>query len=89
MAATYDQELFCFLLPDVFGDMVSCGSFSITNNIDIIRLVVSNIDPNRLQELVCLCLTGTAKMINNEGVMPLIGKPYYANRYFKKPVLIL
>lgn len=73
MALTYDSEMFCFLLPSIFGEFASCGSFSITGNIDLIRLVVSTVDPIYLQELICLCLTGTAKVINKEDVLPLIG----------------
>lgn len=75
MAQAYDSELFCFLLPSVFGEMAASGNFSVTGNVDIIHLVVSTIDPVHLQELICLCLTGTAKVINKEDVLPLIGKP--------------
>lgn len=77
MTVTYDSEMFCFLLPSIFGELATSGSFVITGNIDIVRLVVSAIDPISLQELICLCLTGTAKVINKEDVMPLVGKFSY------------
>lgn len=73
-ALTYDSEMFCLLLPNIFGELAVSGSFSVTGNVDLIRLVASAIDPVYLQELICLCLTGTAKVINKEEVMPLIGK---------------
>lgn len=73
-ALTYDSEMFCFLLPSVFGEIAATGSFPVTGNIDLIRLVASAIDPVHLQELICLCLTGTTKVINKEDVMPLVGK---------------
>lgn len=74
MAQSYDSVMFCFMLPSIFGEVASCGSFMVTGNIDLIRLVVSSVDPINLQELICLCLTGTAKVINKEDVLPLIGK---------------
>lgn len=74
MALTYDSEMFCFILPYIFGELAGCGSFPVTGNSEIIQMVVSAIDPHNLQELVCLCLTGTAKVINRDEVMPLIGK---------------
>lgn len=74
MSLTYDTNMFCFLLPNVFGDLHVSGAFSITGNIDLIHLVVSAIDPINLQDLICLCLTGNAKVINKEEVLPLIGK---------------
>lgn len=85
MALTYDSEMFCFLLPSIFGEFANCGSFSITGNIDLIRLVVSTVDPIYLQELICLCLTGTAKVINKEDVLPLIGA--YMKAILKLPAL--
>lgn len=69
---TYDPEMFCFLLPSVYGELVTLGMFPITGNIDIIRLVVSALDPFYLEELVCLCLTNTAKVLKKEDVLPLI-----------------
>lgn len=72
-ALTYDSEMFCFMLPTVFGEIAGSGVFPVTGNIDLIHLVSSAIDPVYLQELICLCLTGTAKVINKEDVMPLIG----------------
>jgi len=74
MALTYDSDMFCFLLPSVFGEIASSGLFPVTGNVDLIHLVVSAVDPIYLQELVCLCLTGTAKIINKEEVLSLIGK---------------
>lgn len=74
MALTYDSEMFCFLLPSIFVEFANSSSFSITGNINLIKLVVSAIDPIHLQELMCMCLTGTAKVINKDDVMPLIGK---------------
>lgn len=74
MALTYDSEMFCFMLPSIFGEIASNGTFPVTNNSDLIHLVVSAIDPNNLQELICLCLTGSAKVINRENPLPVIGK---------------
>lgn len=73
MAMTYDSEMFCFLLPSVFGELATSGTYPITGNTDLIRLAVSAIDPIYLQELICLCLTGTAKVINKDEVISLIG----------------
>lgn len=75
MAVTYDTNMFCFLIPSVFSELATSGSFSVTGNIELIHLVVSAIDPSSLQELICLCLTGTAKIIDKtESIMHLIGK---------------
>lgn len=74
MAATYDSEMFCFMLPSIFGELATSGSFIITGDVDLIRLIVSVIDPIYLQELICLCLTGTAKVIKKEDAINLIGK---------------
>lgn len=73
MTLTYDSEMFCFLLPSVFGDIAATGSFQVTSNISLIRLVVSAMDPICLQELISLCLTGGAKVIGKEEVLSLIG----------------
>lgn len=73
MALTYDVEMFCFLLPSVFGELSVTCQFPVTGNIELVHLVVSAIDPIHLQELICLCMTGTAKVINREEVLPLIG----------------
>lgn len=74
MALTYDSEMFCFLLPSVFGEIATSGAFQVTGNINLIRLVVSAIDPICLQELISLCLTGGAKVVNKEEVLSLIGE---------------
>lgn len=74
MTLTYDSEMFCFMLPSVFGEIANSGSFQVTGNINLIHLVVSAIDPVYLQELISLCLTGGAKVINKEEVLSLIGK---------------
>lgn len=72
-AATYDSDMFCFFLPTVFGEMAHNGAFPITGNIDLIHLVVSTVDPVSLEELICLCLTNTARVLNKEEILPLIG----------------
>lgn len=74
MALTYDVEMFCFLLPSVFGELAISSQLPVTGNIELIHLVVAAIDPIHLQELICLCMTGTAKVINRDDVLPLIGK---------------
>lgn len=73
-AVTYDSEMFCFLLPSVFSEMATCGSFTITGNIDLIHLVVSAVDPIFLEELICLCVTNTARVLNKDDVLSLVGK---------------
>lgn len=78
LCMTYDPDMFCFLLPPVFGELVATSEFDITGNVALIRLVVSAIDPISLQELICLCLTGSAKIINRDEVKDLIGKLFSA-----------
>lgn len=77
MVLTYDPAMFRFLIPAIFGEIATCGHFTATGNIDLVRLVVSGVDPVSLQELICLCLTGSAKVINKEDVLPLIGEYTY------------
>lgn len=74
MALTYDSAMFCFLVPCVFGEIATCGSFSVISNVELIRLLVSAIDPNALQEMICLLLTNTIKIVNKEEVIPIIGE---------------
>ena len=73
MALEYDSELFCFLLPSIFGELASHGQFPVTSNSDLIHMVVSAVDPIALQELLCLCVTGAAKVINRDEPLPIIG----------------
>lgn len=73
-ALAFDSEMFCFLLPSIFGELAIIGSFQVTGNIELIRLVVSAIDPIHLQEIISLCMTSMAKLFNKDSPLPVIGK---------------
>lgn len=74
MMCTYDSEMFCFTLPTIYSEYAISGSFNITNNISLIHKTVSSLDPVSLQEIICLCLTGTCKIFNRDNPRSAIGK---------------
>lgn len=74
MMLTYDSEMFCYMLPCIFSDFAHSESFSVVNNCELIRMVTTAVDPMSLHEFMCLCLTGSAKIISREDPMSVIGK---------------
>jgi len=71
---TYDCEMFCFMLPCIFSEFAHSDLYSVINNSELIRMVTSAVDPTSLQEFMCLCLTGSAKIISREDPMSAIGE---------------
>lgn len=70
------------MVPCIFNDFPfypdkTTNQFSIQNNCDLIRLVVSTVDPMTLEDLLCLCLVGSAKVISREDPMSIVGKYGY------------
>lgn len=74
MMCTYDSEMFCFMLPNLFSEYTGYEALSITNNVELIRLVVSAVDPKTLHEVLCYCLTGTLRIISREDPLKVIGE---------------
>lgn len=71
MSATYDPEMFCFILPSVITELHG-PIFTINGNIKLTHLIVSTIDPACLQELIGLSLPGTSRLICRDDPIPLI-----------------
>lgn len=74
MMQTYDPEMFCFAAHTIFSDFSHSELYNAINNTEIIRLLASTIDPTSLNDIMCLCLTGSLKIISREEPMSVIGK---------------
>ena len=65
-----DINLFCFVVSDIYNHFPMIA----LNNPDLLHLVVSCIDSNQLQDLICLILQGNLIVFKKDGLLSLLSK---------------
>ena len=63
-----DVDLFCFIIPDVYSNFANVC----VNNADILHLLISCLDAQQLQQLVCQIVQGNLVMFKKDSMLPLL-----------------